>query len=477
MVDVHKLLGIALSHQSKRIIMDLAFQQFSEQLNGHLILPKDADYNEARKIYNAMIDKHPAVIVKCKDASDVVQAVNFAREHNLETSIRSGGHNGAGLALCDDGLVIDLSDMKAIDIDADKGTARIESGNTLAEVDKATHEYGLALPSGIIGSTGIGGITLGGGLGYLSRKGGLTIDNLLECEVVLASGELVTANKDTNADLFWALRGGGGNFGVVVSFTFNLIPVKNIYGGPMLWPLEKASEALRFYDELTKNASHDLYGFFAFLIVPPVDPFPEDLHNKNLCGVVWCYTGPMEQAEEVFRPIREFGPPILDFVGEMPMPVLNGMFDGLFPSGMQWYWKAHYVSELTDACIDVNVKYGSMVPTMRSTMHFYPIDGKVHEVNNEDTAWANRGARWAQVIVGVDPEPENASKITKWCKDYYEAMIPHAHGGAYVNFMMEEKEGRVEASYGNNYERLATIKAQYDPENFFHINQNIKPKA
>ncbi len=455
--------------------METIFSKLKSQVKGEVILPEDSSYNEARNIYNAMIDKKPAAILKCKDADDVVQGVNFARANNLEVSIKSGGHNGAGLALVNNGLVIDLSEMNEIQINPEKRTAKIQPGNTLKEVDKATHEYGLALPSGIIGTTGMGGLTLGGGIGYLSRKGGLTIDNLLEAEVVLANGEQVIANAESQPELFWALRGGGGNFGAVVSFTFNLIPVKNVYAGPMLWPLEKAEEVMRFYDKFTKDASNDLYGFFAFLIVPPGPPFPEHLHNKNVCGVVWCYTGPEEKREEVFRPIRAFGPPILDFAGEIPMPALNGMFDALYPPGMQWYWKAHYITELSDSAIREAIKHGSTIPTMHSTTHFYPIDGKVHEVGAEDTAWANRDARWAQVIVGVDPDPANAEKVTKWCRDYYNGMKPYASGGAYVNFMMEEGQERIKASYGSNYERLAKIKAKYDPDNFFHVNQNIKP--
>ncbi len=427
--------------------METKIKELKNKTKGLIILPEDDNYDEARKIYNAMIDKHPGIIFKCKDTDDVIQAVNFGRENKLEVSIRGGGHNGAGLALVDDGLVIDLSEMKNIQVDGKKKTAVVQPGNTLRDLDKATHEHGLALPVGINGTTGIAGLTLGGGLGYLSRKGGLAIDNLLEAEVVLASGELVTANENEHPDLFWALRGGGGNFGVVVSFTFNLIPVKNVYAGPMFWPIEKAEEAMKFYDTITKNAADDLYGFFAFLIVPPGAPFPENLHNKNVCGVVWCYTGPSEKAEEVFKPIREFGPPILDWVSEMPMPTLNGLFDDLYPKGMQWYWRAHYVNELTDECIQENIKYGSNIPTFHSTTHFYPIDGKVHEVSQEDTAWANRGARWAQVIVGVSPDPSDADKVTKWCKDYYEGVKPYAEGGSYVNFMMQEGQERVKAGY------------------------------
>ena len=445
-------------------------------IKGEVVLPGDDNYENARRIYNGMIDRRPAIIMKCVDAHDVIAAVNYAREHQIEVAIRSGGHNGAGFALVDNGLVIDLSEMKDIQIDPAERIGKIQPGNTLADVDRATHEHGLALPSGIVGSTGIGGITLGGGMGYLSRKGGLTIDNLIGAEIVLATGELVETNASNHSDLFWAIRGGGGNFGVVVSFTFKLLSIENVYGGPMFWPMEKASDVMKFYDKITANASNDLYGFFAFLIVPPGDPFPKHLHNQNMCGVVWCYTGPMEKSEDVFMPIREFGPPALDFVSEMPMPALNGMFDALYPSGMQWYWKAHFINELSDACIEVAIAHGSNIPSMHSTTHFYPIDGKVHDISNKDTAWARRDSRWAQVIVGVDPDPDNAAKVTQWCKGYYDAMLPFASGGgSYVNFMMDEGQDRIKASYGTNYGKLANIKRKYDPGNFFHVNQNITP--
>lgn len=456
--------------------MDTLIKDLRDLIQGEVILPEDDNYNDARKIYNGMIDKKPAMILKCKDEADVIAGVNYARENQLELAVKSGGHNGAGLSLVDKGLVIDLSEMKAIKINVAEKTGKIQSGNTLAEIDEVTHKYGLTLPSGIIGTTGIGGITLGGGIGYLSRKGGLTIDNLIEVEIVLATGKLVTANASLHPDLFWAIRGGGGNFGIVVSFTFNLLSIKNVYAGPMFWPLEKAKETMEFYDRITHDASNDLYGFFAFLIVPPADPFPEHLHNKNMCGVVWCYTGPSEKREEIFKPIREFGPPALDFISEIPMPALNTMFDALYPPGMHWYWKSHYIDELTEEGIKTAVRHGSQIPNIQSTTHFYPIDGKVHALSNQDTAWAKRNARWAQVIVGVDPDPANTDKVTRWCKEYYNAMLPFAaKGGGYVNFMMEEGQERIKDSYGENYSRLTKIKNRYDPDNFFHINQNIKP--
>lgn len=458
--------------------MKAALDNLKRDMQGGVILPGDADYEQARKLYNGMIDKHPKIILKCISEEDVVRGVNFGREQELELAIRSGGHSGAGLGSVEGGLVLDLSQMKGIEIDPQAGTALIEAGNTLKEIDSATHAYGLALPSGIVGTTGIGGLCLGGGIGYLSRKGGLSIDHLLEARLVLASGEVVTASESSHPRLFWALRGGGGNFGVVVSFRFRLLPIRNVYGGPMFWPLEKAAEVMRFYDETLATASNDLYGFFAFLQVPPAAPFPEELHNRKLCGVVWNYTGALSEAEAVFAPIRALSPPLLDWVSEMPMPALNSLFDELYPPGMQWYWKALFLDKLSEEAIEKAISFGKNIPSMHSTTHFYPIDGKVHEIPEEATAWVHRKARWSQVIVGVDPDPANAEEVTRWCRDFYQAMKPYAmNGGAYVNFLMEEGQQRIEASYGNNYEKLATIKAEYDPGNLFHINQNIKPRT
>jgi len=362
-------------------------------------------------------------------------------------------------------------------VDPDKKTARVEGGCTLGDVDHATHAFGLALPSGIISTTGVGGITLGGGIGYLTRKYGLSIDHVLEANVVLADGTYVTANKDQNQDLYWAIRGGGGNFGVVTSFLFRLDPVHTNYSGPMFWPIEKATEVMKWYRELMADAPDEVYGFFAFLIVPPSAPFPEELHLKTVCGVVWNYTGPMEQAEEVFKPIREFGPPILDFVGPMPHPVLNSLFDVFYPPGLQWYWRADFVNELSDEAIAEHVKFGEKTPTPHSTMHLYQVDGAAGRIGKTDTPWNYRDAKWAQVIVGVDPDPANNDKIISWCKDYYDALHPYGAGGAYVNFLMEEGEDRIKATYGENYVRLAEIKSKYDPDNFFRINQNIKPNG
>jgi FAD/FMN-containing dehydrogenase len=448
---------------------------FKASLRGELIQPTDAGYDEARKVYNAMINRRPALIARCADVADVITAVQFARENKMLLSIRGGGHNAGGLGVCDNGLVIDLSRLKGVRVDPVERTARVEGGCTWGDVDHATHAFGLAAPTGIISTTGVGGLTLGGGLGHLTRRCGLTIDNLLAADVVLADGRFVTASAEKNQDLFWAIRGGGGNFGVVTSFLFRLHPVHTDYAGPMLYEMSQAPKVMAWYREFIRKAPEDLTGFFAFLIVPPGPPFPEPLHNKTMCGIVWCYSGPMEKAEGIFKPIRSFSPPALDLVGPIPHTALQSMFDGLYPPGLQWYWKADFVNELSDEAIALHVKYGSKIPTMQSSMHLYPINGAAHRVGKNDTPWSYRDATWAQVIVGVDPNPANKDRISAWAKGYWDAVHPHSAGGAYVNFMMDEGEDRVKASYKGNYERLVAIKSKYDPTNLFRVNQNIKP--
>lgn len=454
-----------------------AIDAFAAVLRGSLVRPAADDYDEARKLYNAMIDKRPALIARCQDAADVMAAVAFARDAGLPLAVRGGGHNGGGLGSVDDGLVIDLSAMNGVRIDADARTARVEGGATWGKVDHAAHAFGMAVPSGIISTTGVGGLTLGGGLGHLTRRHGLTIDNLIEADVVLADGRMVTANAHEHQDLFWAIRGGGGNFGVVTSFLFRLHPVETIVGGPTLWSLDEAADVLRWYRDFIRAAPRDLNGFFAFLTVPPVAPFPEHLHMRKVCGVVWCYTGPPERAEEIFAPVAAFGQPLLHGVHAMPFPQLQAAFDGLYPSGHQWYWRADFFQELSDAAIDAHVAHGSATPTMQSSMHLYPIDGAAHDVSGDATPWSYREANWAQVIVGVDPDPANAEMLADWAKAYAEALHPHSAGGAYVNMMMDEGQERVRASYRDNYPRLARIKARYDPENLFRVNQNIRPES
>lgn len=443
---------------------------------GQLIGPEDADYELARPVYNAMIDRRPALIARAAGPADVARAIAFARDHHLPLAVRGGGHNGGGLGTCDDGVVIDLQLMKDIQVDPANRTVRVGGGCTWGEVDTATGEHGLATPAGIISTTGVGGLTLGGGLGHLTRSCGLTIDNLLEAEVVLASGERVRANAESEPDLFWALRGGGGNFGVVTSFTFRLHEVPKVYAGPTFWDVDQAVEVLTAYREFLPDAPRELNGFFLFGCVPPGDPFPEELHLRKVCGVVWCFAGEDADAEAAMAPLLSGLPePLLHGPQSMPHAAIQSAFDGVYPPGDQWYWRADFVNELPDEAIAIHAKFGAALPTWKSTMHLYPIDGVAHDVGPEDTAWSYRDARYGSVFVGVDPDPANAELIRKWTVDYHEALHPYSAGGAYVNMMMDEGQERVKASYRGNYDRLARVKAAYDPENVFRINQNIQP--
>ena len=449
------------------------FQKLQQAFRGEVIQPGDSGYDDARKVYNAMIDKRPRLIARCVDVADIMAAVQFGRESDLLTAIRGGGHNAGGLGVCDDGLVIDLSRMRNVHVDPKAKTVRVAPGCVWGDVDHAAHAFGMATPTGIISTTGVAGLTLGGGIGHLTRRYGLTIDNLLSVDMVLADGSFVTASTKENPDLFWAVRGGGGNFGVVTSFLFRLQPVDTVYAGPTFWPLEQTEEVMKAYREFIVQAPEDVNGFFAFLTIPPAPMFPAHLHNQKVCGVMWCCTGAPEQAEKATRPMRAVGKPALDHVGPVPFPVVQSLFDAIYPPGLQWYWRADFFKELSDDAVRQHVEHGSRLPTMHSTMHLYPTNGAAHRIKNQDTAFSYRDANWAGVIVGVDPDPANRGKITSWCKDYFDALHPYSAGGAYVNFMMEEGQDRVKASFRDNYDRLATIKKKYDPANFFRVNQNI----
>jgi FAD/FMN-containing dehydrogenase len=445
---------------------------------GELIGSGDAGYEEACQVYNAMIERRPALVARCAGPDDVARVVNFARENDILLAVRGGGHNGAGLGTCDDGVVIDLAGLKQIEVDPGARTVRVGGGCTWGEVDAATNEHGLATPSGIISTTGVGGLTLGGGMGHLSRKCGLTIDNLLEAEVVLASGERVRAGEDENADLFWAIRGGGGNFGVVTSFLFRLHEVGTVFGGPTFWDIDQSAEVLSAYRELILAAPRELNGFFAYTSVPPAPPFPEELHGRKVCGIVWCYVGGEEEGAAAMAPLLDAVPePLMHGVQSMPFPALQTAFDALYPKGDQWYWRADFVNEIPDEAVAAHARFGPEMPSGQSTMHLYPIDGAAHDPGNSDTAWAYRDANWGSVFAGVDPDPANAAAIRDWCVDYFEALHPYSAGGAYVNMMMDEGQERVKASYGDNYERLTRIKAEYDPGNLFRVNQNIEPRG
>ena len=461
---------------TSRILDESTVQGLRSSIRGKVITANDPSYDEERAVYNGMINRYPAVIVKCRDVSDVISAVDFAKVQKLDLAIRGGGHNAGGLGVCDNGLVIDLSLMNGTRLDLESNTIRVEGGCLLGDIDHATQAFGKAIPTGIFSTTGISGLTLGGGLGHLTRKYGLAIDSLIEADVVLADGKLVTASEKKNPDLFWAIRGGGGNFGVVTSFLFNLQDAGIVQGGPMLWHIEDSEEVLRFYRDFILKAPNEIYCYFAFLTVPPVPIFPEELHLKKMCALLWCNIGDTTlSTKDAFETFRKFKKPALDYAGPIPFAALQSMFDPLYPKGLQWHWKADFVKELTDEAIKLNVKYGNKMPTPQSTMHLYPINGQAHKKKNEDTAFSYRDANWAQVIVGIDPDPGNAEKLSTWTREYWSALHPFSAGGAYINFMMDEGQDRVQAAYRENYERLAKIKAKYDPQNLFRVNQNIKP--
>jgi len=451
------------------------FEPLRGRIRGAVIEPADAEYESARKVYNGMIDKRPAAVVRCANVADVIEAVNFARTNGLLTAIRGGGHNGGGLGTCDDGLVIDLSRMKGIRVDPNGRTVRVEPGCTGGEMDHATHAFGMATPGGTVSSTGVAGLTLGGGIGHLTRPYGLAIDSLVEVDVVLADGRFVTANEKDNADLFWAVRGGGGNFGVVTSFLFRLHPVKMVIAGPTFWPIEQTPEVMKAYQDFILKAPEDISGFLAFLTVPPVPLFPPELHGRKVCAVIWCSTAPQERADKLTKPLRSVGTPLLDHVGPLPFPAVQSLFDPLLPAGMQWYWRADFVKTFSADAIAAHLEHAKRAPAGISQVHIYPIDGAAHRAAPGDTAFSYRDANFAVVIVGVDPDPANKGLITTWCKEYFDATHAFSAGGAYINFMMEEGQERVKASFRDNYERLAQVKRRYDPTNVFRVNQNIRP--
>jgi FAD/FMN-containing dehydrogenase len=445
------------------------------QTRGEVIAPGDDGYEEARKVYNAMIDRRPAVVVRVVNAGDVIAAVNFARENGLDVAIRGGGHSVPGFGTCDGGVVIDLSSMRGVRVDPANRTARAEGGATWGDFNAATHAFGLATTGGIISTTGVSGLTLGGGIGYLARGFGLSCDNLVSADVVTADGRLLVASEDENADLFWALRGGGGNFGVVTSLEFRVHPVSDIYGGPMFFELDQVTNLLSFYREFIAEAPEEFGGFPAFQIAPPLPFIPESRHGDPFIAFVACWAGPLDQGERALKPLHDLAPVVAEHVGPMPYPALNSAFDGLVPPGLQHYWKANFVKELTDEAIQAHVEHGPKVPVVNSTVHIYPINGACHRVAADATAFAYRDANFATVIAGMWPDPDQNAANTKWVRDYYDATAPLSEEGGYINFMAGDDQERIKANYKGNYDRLVEVKRKYDPGNLFHLNQNIKP--
>jgi len=449
-------------------------EQLRERVRGEVITPSDQGYEVARRVYNAMINRRPRVVVRCANVADVMATVNFARENRYDLAVRGGGHSVPGFGTCDDGVVIDLSRMRGVRVDPRSRTARAEGGATWGDFNHATHAFGLTTTGGIISTTGIAGLSLGGGIGYLARGFGLSCDNLISADVVTADGRFLIANDRENEDLFWAIRGGGGNFGVVTSFEFRLHPLKDIYGGPMFYELKDAGTVLRFFREFITDAPEELGGFPAFQIAPPLPFIPEKRHGDTFCVVVACWAGPLDRGERALKPLHDVAPVVAEFVGPMPYPALNSAFDTLVPPGLQHYWKANFVTELTDAAIEAHLQHGPQVPVLNSTMHIYPINGACHRVASTATAFAYRDANFATVIAGMWPDPaQNAANI-RWVRNYYQATAPHSEEGGYINFMAEDDQERIKANYKGNYERLVTIKRKYDPGNLFHLNHNIK---
>jgi FAD/FMN-containing dehydrogenase len=450
-------------------------EQLREAVRGEVIAPSDEQYDEARKVYNAMIDRRPAVVVRPANTGDVMTAVRFAGENDLPVAVRGGSHSVPGFGTADDALVVDLCARRSVRVDPFTSTARAEGGATWGDFNAATYEFGLATTGGIISTTGVAGLTLGGGIGYLARGYGLSCDNLISADVVTADGTFHLASDKDDADLFWALRGGGGNFGVVTALEFAVHPVKEIFGGPMFFELEDAPKILKYFREFILQSPQQLGAFPAFQIAPPLPFIPENRHGEPFLAVVSCWAGEPDEGAKALEGLRDLATPVAEMVGSMPYPALNSAFDALVPPGLQHYWKANFVRDLTDDAIDAHLVHGPKLPAVNSTVHIYPIDGACHRVQPDATAFAYRDANFATVIAGMWPDAaENEQNIT-WVRDYYEATAPHSEEGGYVNFMAEDDQSRIKANYRQNYDRLVQVKRVYDPQNLFRFNQNIDP--
>jgi len=445
------------------------------RVTGPVIIPTDPGYDEARTVYNAMIDRRPAAIVQCTSAADVAAVVRHAAETGTELAVRGGAHSVPGFGTADAALVADLSSLSSVTVDPSARKARAGGGATWGAFNDATGAHGLATTGGIISTTGIGGLTLGGGIGYLARGYGLSCDNLLSAQVVTADGKTVTASEAEHPDLFWALRGGGGNFGVVTEFTFRVHPVAEIYGGPMFFELSDGAAVLAYFNEFIKTAPREYGGFPAFQIAPPLPFVPEDRVGEPFVALVSCWTGSTSDGEKILQGFRDVAKPVAEHVGPMPYPALNSAFDALVPPGLQHYWKAAFVGDLTAEAIQAHMEHGPRVPVVNSTVHLYPINGACHDVAPDATAFGHRDATYAVVIAGMWPDPADNEPNTRWVQEYDAAIAPHSQGGGYINFASADDQSKVAANYGANYPRLQEVKRRYDPGNLFHLNQNIQP--
>ena len=445
------------------------------EVTGTVIAPEDPTYEEARRVYNFMIDRRPAAVVLCSTAADVAALVRFAARTGTELAVRGGAHSVPGFGTADGAIVADLSGLSSVTVDAENRTARAGGGVTWGGFNEATAAHGLATTGGVISTTGIGGLTLGGGIGYLSRGYGLSCDNLISAQVVTADGQTVTASERDHPDLFWALRGGGGNFGVVTEFTFRLHPVAEIYGGPMFFELSDGPAILSYFDEFIRTAPREFGGFPAFQIAPPLPFVPEGRVGEPFVAVVACWTGSANDGEKILQGFRDIATPVAEHIGAMPYADLNGAFDALVPRGLQHYWKAAFVGDLTEEAIRTLMEHGPRVPVVNSTVHLYPINAACHDVAADATAWGHRDATYAVVIAGMWPDPADNEANTQWVKDFDAAIAPHSQGGGYINFASADDQSKVAENFGVNYPRLQEVKRRYDPDNLFHLNQNIRP--
>jgi len=458
-----------------------AVEELARAFSGELLQPGDGGFDEARLVWNGLHDRHPALIARCSSAEDVVTAVNFARDHDLEVAVRGGGHSAPGYATCDDGIVIDLSPMNAVEVDAEAKTARADAGATWGEFDAATQEHGLAVTGGRFSTTGIAGLTLGSGSGWLERKCGLTADNLLSAEIVTAAGERVTAGPDENPDLFWGIRGGSGNFGIVTSFTYRLHEVGPIiYGGMMLATPDRARDTLAFMRDYMAEAPDDLGGGVAFVNAPPAPFVPPELQHQPVVGVIVCWTGKPEEGERVVAPIRNVVKPVVDVVQPMPYTALQSMLDEGGPKGIRGYMKAEFLEDLDDDLIDKLVEHGGKRPGPLVQLLMEPMGGAISRVGEDDTALGRRDVPWCYhaLALWMEPDQKTADTNVAWAKALADDVKPHTVDGVYLNYISDEGEERVRSSYGPvKYDRLVALKDRYDPENLFHLNQNIRPSA
>ncbi|MCX4587261.1 FAD-binding oxidoreductase [Streptomyces sp. NBC_01481] len=442
-------------------------------VRGEIIQPADPDYDEARKVYNAMHDKRPAIIVRAVDVGDIVATVDFAREQNLLLAVRGGSHSVPGYGTCDGGVVLDLGRMRGIRVDPQAGTARAEGGCTWADVNHATHAFGLATTGGIVSSTGIGGLTTGGGMGHLARRCGLACDNVLSADLVTADGSFRTCTREQNADLLWAVCGGGGNFGVVASFEYRLHPVADILGGPTFYPLD--GDVIRRYRELIADSEEKLGALLVVALGPPVPFLPERWHGRPLCGVVTCWTGAEDEDDRIRARLSDLGPVVGQYVERMPYPVINTLFDELLPAGLFHYWKGTFSRGLPDGAVDAYVEYGASTPTIQSATVIFPIDGACHRVGPEETAFTYREADFATALSPTLMTRADCAANVPWARAFAAALAPHSLEGGYVNFMDSDDQDRVRANYRQNYDRLTAVKRRYDPGNLFRLNHNIAP--